>query len=210
MTTSDRRASGFVALLLQATLTAIAIVVALAVDGWLDGRRSASVRADVRAQVHAELARNRAEVRMALEEDRTSEFALRSVLSTAERRAAAAPPVTLVHLSSAAWRVAQGDAALATAGRAWRIEVERLHELQGAYMEAERLAVRSIVRSWHPDATADDLRDALGHLSLLVTLAETLEDGYGRLLDADGAGDPADDVGNAVPADAARGAGGAG
>lgn len=173
-------------ILIEAASVVLALLLALALNGWNENRKERARADTARAAILAELRENRQEIESA----RPKLKAIVTSLSAALGKDA--PPshelrvdLDLSLLSEAAWRAALATQASQTIDFAWMTRVAKVYELQESYLRTQGLAVDQL-SSIPADPSVGGAKVAqslVPRMSALSQLADGLAHGYDDVLD---------------------------
>lgn len=175
-------------IIIEAVSLGLAVLLALAIDGWRDRAADAELGRNVLATVSAEIAANRPEV------DATVEAA-QALLARLEPLAESAQPpspgtvidlnVPLALTSAAAWQAALSGSALHTIGFERSTEIAQIYELQRWFTDAQRRTLDAIfafgdTADWAQQRPA--LVRVVRELKLSVEFGTSLQQAYAEHL----------------------------
>jgi len=173
-------------ILIEAASVVVALLLALALNGWNERRQENERAATVRASILAELRENRSEIHDA----QTRLEAITAVLEAALDETKPEPRELKINLglsllSAAAWHAALATQASQNLDFEWLTRIARIHELQDAYLRVQGTALDQLgALPSDPTVGARQVARALiPRMATLSQLADGLAHGYDEALD---------------------------
>lgn len=177
-------------IIIEAVSLGLAVLLALAIDGWRDREAEAALGRNVLAAVSAEIANNQREVDATV----ASAKALLARIEPLSESAEPPPSGTVIDLnvplaltSAAAWQAALSGNALHTIGFERSTSISQIYELQRWFADAQR---RTLDRIFAFGESADWSRERVAlvrvvrELKLSVEFGTSLQAAYAEHLDA--------------------------
>lgn len=177
-------------IIIEAVSLGLAVLLALAIDGWRDREAEAALGRNVLAGVSAEIASNQREVDATV----ASAKALLARIEPLSERAEPPPSGTVIDLnvplaltSAAAWQAALSGNALHTIGFERSTSISQIYELQRWFADAQRRTLDAIFAfgdtpDWSRQRVA--LVRVVRELKLSVEFGTSLQAAYAEHLDA--------------------------
>ncbi len=178
-------------IIIEAVSLGLAVLLALAIDGWRDRAADAELGRNVLAAVAAEIAANRGEV----DDSVAAARALLARIAPLVERADRPPSGTEINLnvplaltSGAAWQAALSGNALHTIGFERSTGIAQIYELQRWFADAQRRTLDAIFAfpagsdpdDWVAQRTA--LVRVVRELQLSIEFGESLQEAYAEYL----------------------------
>lgn len=178
-------------IIIEAVSLGLAVLLALAIDGWRDRAADAELGRNVLAAVSAEIAANQREVADSVAAARALLARLAPLVEQAGRPPAGTEidlNVPLALTSAAAWQAALSGNALHTIGFERSTRIAQIYELQRWFADAQRRTLDAIFAfpsasdsaDWTPQRTA--LVRVVRELQLSVEFGASLQEAYAEHL----------------------------